>query len=627
MTFGDISLEELSNNPYKPDPGADAVVLYDVGVARLNYENGFYVEFERDVRIRIVNSNGFDYANIEIPYMSSDKMISYKASTFNSRNGEIIETKIPKKSFMIEKTTKSFQTIKFNFPDVHEGSVIEYSYVQRLNSSLAILVPWEFQTDIPVIYSCLKVSFPEYFIYKSIISGAAEKVGMDIDIKKANYAGEYINVHNMMWYYKDVPAFSPEPYIMSKKESLTKVRFELARINFPGISLTEISPTYETLTGKLLDRDDFGIPLKTDFKALAQEVTKDKTDNLSKLKSIHEYVSSNILWNGEKDFTSSEKLKSVLYRKKGNSADINMILIAMLRSVGIKADPLILSTRSNGSLNQYSAMLQQFNYLVAYVIIEGEPYLVDATDPLRPFNVLPFDCLNGVGRLINDYESKFIDMKNIEKFYSSSEIEVTLDKSGMISGNVGNTYSDYRAYNVRKLVKLESEEGYIDILRSRSPSSEIFDFKIENLQTVDENLNEAYNFSITDGAQIAGDEIIFNPDIASDLSKNPFYSSERNFPVDFGCPLTENYNLRIKIPQGYSVTEKPENIVFNIGKDDGKFAFRCEQAGDVIEISSSLEINKTIFLMPEYADLRNFYNKIIQKQAELIVFKKNSVIN
>jgi hypothetical protein len=33
LPFGDIPLAKLSNKPYKPDPGADAIILSDIGVA------------------------------------------------------------------------------------------------------------------------------------------------------------------------------------------------------------------------------------------------------------------------------------------------------------------------------------------------------------------------------------------------------------------------------------------------------------------------------------------------------------------------------------------------------------------------------------------------------------------
>ncbi|HNW56585.1 MAG TPA: DUF3857 domain-containing protein [Bacteroidales bacterium] len=625
LPFGDISIEELSNKPYKPDPGADAIILSDIGVAVLNYSDGFYIEFERDVRIRIVNSNGFDYANIEIPYSSDDDLLRYRASTFNIGNNGKIETKIPKKNFIIEKTSEFDKTLKFNFPDVHEGSVVEYSYVINYKgSAISSLVPWMFQSDIPVINSLLRVSYPEYFKYKTTLSGSAKDVRMNVTTKKAFYFGKYVDIYSIICSSSDMPAFKPEPYIMSEKEHLTKIAFELASVEFPNTSYQELSPTYSTLTTKLLERKDFGIPLKTNLKSLAEQVTVNQKDYLSKLKEIHKYVSNNILWNGVMDFTSYSSLKSVIRKEKGNSAEINMILIDMLRSVGIKADPLILSTRSNGSLNQYSAMLQQFNYLVAYVTIEGESYIVDATDPLRPFNILPFDCLNGTGRLINEYESKFIDLKNNEKQYSSRNLDVALDTSGNISGNADNIYSDYSAYNIRKLVRMKSEEGYLDIVKSFSPNTVISDYKINNLEDLYADVSETFSLSISDVAQVAGNEIIFNPFLASAGLKNSFSPAERKFPVDFGCPQSENYTLNLKIPDGYSLVEKPENITINIGKDDGKYEFSCVQTGDIIEVKSRLDVNRTLYQPDEYSSIRNFYSKILKKQSELIVLKKNS---
>jgi hypothetical protein len=110
-------------------------------------------------------------------------------------------------------------------------------------------------------------------------------------------------------------------------------------------------------------------------------------------------------------------------------------------------------------------------------------------------------------------------------------------------------------------------------------------------------------------------------------TKNPFILSERRFPVDYGCPVIQTYSLTIKIPKGYSVIEKPEDITVTLGKEDGKFEFKCIQNGDELVISSSSSINKTVFPPTEYANLRNFYSKILVKQNELIVFKKIIVTN
>jgi hypothetical protein len=628
LPFGDIPVTELSTKPYHADSGADAVVISDRGVATLNYSGEFYVEFERDTRIRIINSDGFKYANVEIPYSVGDRMLSFRASTFNIRNGEIVETKIPRKSFILEKTSESRMTLKFNFPDVHEGSVIEYSYKKRKSdNNIAALVPWSFQSDIPVILSSMTVAYPDFFKFKAEISGSAEYVNSRRTSEKNFIRGETVNVITNTYYAENVPAFRYEPIIKSSIEHITQISFELASVSRDQSYYKEVNPTYATLTKFLLDRDDFGAPLKTDFKSLAESITFDQKDNLSKVKKIHEYITKNILYNDDEDFTVSNRLRRVLSKERGNSAEINMILITMLRSLNIKADPVILSTRSNGTLNQLFVMIQQFNYVVARVSIDGVFYIIDATDPLLPFNVLPFNCLNGAGRLIAEYEPGFIDLKNKEKDYSSYKLNLSLDISGTLTGNFENTYSDYAAYEKRKLIKMVSETGYIDELKSILPTAEISEFKILNQEDKYSDFTEAFSIKIANGVQQAGDELLLNPVLPPANTKNPFYAQERKFPVDFGCPVSELYSLTLNIPEGYSVAYKPENISIILGKGDAKYEFRCTQAGNTLLIKSGLNIDKTVFQPSEYTGLQDFYLKIQQKQSEMIVLKKNSLIS
>ena len=86
--------------------------------------------------------------------------------------------------------------------------------------------------------------------------------------------------------------------------------------------------------------------------------------------------------------------------KSKNSADINLLLIAMLREAGIESHPVVLSTRSNGVLRKAFPMLNQFNYVVAMAISEEGNIIMDATDAACPPGVLPVRCLNQEGRIV-----------------------------------------------------------------------------------------------------------------------------------------------------------------------------------------------------------------------------------
>jgi hypothetical protein len=621
--FGKVTYDELSMKDYKQDPGADAVILSDVGLVTLRYNDGFYLEYERDVKIKIINSNGFEYADIQIPYIFKDELLSYKATTYNLKNGEITRTPVSRKAFIKEKNTKFRNILKFNFPDVHEGSVIEYSYKLQSTEFIYSLFPWSFQSMIPVKLSSLSVAYPEFFIYKSIISGNPKLVRVNSAKWKEYFAGKQTEINMSTWRAETVPAFSDEPFIKNVTDNETKLTFELASVKFPNSSFEEISPNYNTLTKKLMERDDFRKNLlgNHNLNKDAQRLTVGLTNDIEKVKAIHKYISENILWNGEEDFLPSSTTKKIYTTKKGNNADINMMLIAMLRSINIKADPVILSTRSNGSINKLSAMMQQFNYLVANITVDGKNYMVDATDPLRPFDMLPFECLNGEGFIVSN-NSGFINLMNAEKTEDNFRYDLLLSEKGSVSGNVEISRKGYSALTTRENLKLNGEEGYKEEFMENLSPYEINDYVIQNSENPDSDIVERCKIKIDSISISEEGNLILNPFLTFEENYNPFIYPERKYPVDFGCQVKNGYEIKLEIPDSYKIVSLPDNVNYILGKSDAVYRFTSEIIENSIIISSSLEVNKTRFSTEEYNSLRNFFINMLQSRTRLLILNK-----
>lgn len=206
------------------------------------------------------------------------------------------------------------------------------------------------------------------------------------------------------------------------------------------------------------------------------------------------------------------------------------------------------------------------------------------------------------------------------------DYDVAISKEGSISGKLKYSLSGYSAYDIRKTVRLEGEDGYQDLFRFAAPYAEISDFRLTNLDNPDSDIVLTSDFMINDGTQLAGDKIILNGFLSMTNDKNPFFSPERKFPVDLGYPDTRKTSLRIRIPDGYSVTETPSDISFSLGNDGGKYEFSCIVNGNEIVFKSIVSITQTVFQVTDYPSLRSFYSKILQKEAEMIVLKRNPVI-
>jgi len=87
--------------------------------------------------------------------------------------------------------------------------------------------------------------------------------------------------------------------------------------------------------------------------------------------------------------------------------------------------------------------------------------------------------------------------------------------------------------------------------------------------------------------------------------------------------MDQTYLLRIEVPKGYEVDEIPKQMVVKLNEDgDGVFEYRISQTDNAIALRCRLVISRTFFAPEEYETLREFFNLVVKKHSEQIVFKK-----
>ncbi len=77
-----------------------------------------------------------------------------------------------------------------------------------------------------------------------------------------------------------------------------------------------------------------------------------KTDSLQKAQAIYAFIQKSFKWNENDDFGSVDGIRKALDAHTGNSGDINLALVTALNSANIPAQAVLLSTRSNGTINK-----------------------------------------------------------------------------------------------------------------------------------------------------------------------------------------------------------------------------------------------------------------------------------
>lgn len=617
IKFGAIPMEDLKMVTYERDTSAVAVILADYGDARIFQDK---IIFEHHKRIKILKAEGTSYADVSIfLYHNSggdEKISGLKAVTYNLEDGKIVESKMDNGSVFQEKFNKSYNIKKFTLPNVKVGSVIEFTY-KHVSDFIANFPNWQFQYKIPSRYTEYRAYIPDFLVMERYMTGY---LGTQYDVKNF-FQGSYTDKRHR-WVIENVPAFKPEPYMTSETDYISKINFALAYVKSTGGSTREIMGSWQKLVDQLVKSASFGKGIKSnELKEKTDELLTGVTDPQQKLQIIYDYVKNTLTWNKTSDVWGNY-FKETFAAKGGTSGDIHLVLASMLDKAGFTVEPILLSTREHGFIRKDIPMERQLNYVICSVKMNDKRIFLDATEKFLPLGIMPERCLNGEGLLVNLSANTFswINLEAITKSKTTVSTDLVLNAEGELSGKVNFTRDGYDAHKSRSEFA-DSQEEYVKNI-SRGKSWEVAKSDFLTMDKTNVPAKESHEVVISDHATISGDIIYINPMLGFNIAENPFKVETRTYPVDFGSPFEKVVLTKITIPEGYVLDEVPQNKLLALPGGYGKYLYNINVLGNTINLTSSLSINKALFVQEEYPILREFYTQFVAKQSEQIVLKK-----
>lgn len=643
IKFGKVAAADFNISSPAIDSSANAVIIADVGFSEFegNNKSSFSLRFKRQTRIKILNKNGLEAANVEIPLYfdgkAEEKLDNLKAVTYNLENGTVVETKLESSSVFKDKLSKNLTLRKFTMPAAKEGSIIEYSYTV-VSDFLFNLRAWEFQGEYPKLWSEYEVRIPEYFQYVFLSQGSKNfhvsktnqssghwtiMVGGNTAERSENISLDG-SIYENRWVMKDMPALKYESYTSTLQNHISKIQFQLSSIQYPRSMRHEYMSTWGKTAEQLLEDEDFGQDLSRANNWLDDDmkvITAGTKNDLEKARAIYSYVKKNFTATGNGKYLTNP-IKTVFKNKNGNVADINLLLIAMLRHEKITADPVILSTKNNGYTHELYPLLERFNYVICDASIDGKEYYLDAANSSLDFGLLHWKCYNGHARLINKENPVpvYLDADSIAESKMTSVIVVNSDK-GKWEGSLNTTPGKYETITVKEEVKEKGEEAFFKKVKNGF----INEIKLENthidsLKKDGEPIKIHYDFDLNLNNE--EDVIYFNPMMGEAMKENPFKSAIRTYPVEMPYSFDEVFVANIEVPKGYVVDELPKSARVNFNETDGIFEYLLSKSDEYVQFRCRLKLTKANFLPEEYESLRDFFSYVVTKESEQIVFKK-----
>jgi len=639
--WGRVSITDLQKKVYSLDSNANAIVLSDIGSAVVagNSKGWFSIVSKRHAVVHILNKNGYDEANVEIPlYINNDgeeKVMNLRGVTYNLENGQIVQTKLEKSSIFKEKVDKNRIKQKFTLPGIKEGSIIEYEY-EVSSDFIWNLDPWLFQGSVPELWSEFSFTVPQFFSYNFLSRGyhamyineRKERTdNFNIIDSRGTGATERFSfsagVTDYRWVMKDVPELKEESFTSSIDNHISRIEFQLAAQSQPLTPRT-FQTTWAELTKGLLESEYFGSVLKNGNNWLSDDVkpvSANVTSGVEKAKKIYTYVRDNFTCTGNEGIYMDQTLKNVLKSKKGTVAEINLLLTAMLRYAGLDASPVILSTRKHGYAFEFSPMTSNFNYVVVQFYDNDKAYYLDASDAKLGFNKLLSNCYNGHARIVDEQATAINLAADSLKEYKATLLIVTNDDKGKWIGNINQTAGYYESYDIRDRVKEKGKEEFFkEVQKDFGSDAKIIEPVIDSLTEYDKPVKLHYGVELNPGDE---DILYINPMFGEGYKKNPFTSAERSYPVEMPYATDETFVLTMEVPKGYVVDELPKQMLAKLDEEGASFfEYRISHSSNLVSFRARIKINRAFFMPDEYQTLREFFNLVVTKQNEQIVFKK-----
>lgn len=430
--------------------------------------------------------------------------------------------------------------------------------------------------------------------------------------KEDNYKGT--------WYImRNVPSLKDEAYSSGRNDYLQRVEFQLSGIDAPS-HYEEIRTSWPKIIDELLDNEYFGGAIKKNIKGtddLDAQLATAKTTK-EKIRVVYKYVQSNMQWNDDDGIYTDNGTKSAWDKKNGGIADINFILIRLLRDAGVTAKPMIASTKDHGAINTLFPFLNQFNCVLAYVVDGEDTYVMNAADKFNPFDLIPYDVLYTNALVVDKEEGGLVTLNSGRKYANSIFFSATLDEKGKCTGE-GTISSAGYARNIRESTYKKSK------LKQMLEDNEGITVKVDSLTLNNEKdelmpLEQKVLFNGT--AQSSGEYLFLPYCLFTGLGKNPFIEEERVMDIDFSYPKSYVIVGSYVIPDDYVISELPKNTKMILPDTTIILTRISQNDGNVVSFRFTLDFKASGYTAESYPYIKEFFKKMYDILDERIVVKK-----
>lgn len=616
-------------------PESDGVVLYESHDVQLEVNEDYELETVDKVTRVIKLFGNFDwYTTVSLPVPWSDKLTDISARTINP-DGKIVNLK--KDDFHTISGMEGegadysdLKTVEFTFPAVEKNSIVEYNY-SIYSQHPFLQTGWLIQGPLPKLESIYKLTASALVLLPPGEGGLGWSwryqwrncdLGAPQIIKNSNPSHiTREQTYTYEWVQRDVSPFKAEPMMPPESRYLQYVEFAPADWK----TWNDVSKWYNKyyFAPQLV--------ITNEIKEKAASLTancRDETEKIAKIYSFVEGLRYVAIELGDGGYTP-EKPQTVLDLGYGDCKDKSILLISLLKSLKIKAKPVLLLTTDEGRVYP-DFPSWDFNHMIVQVTTHNDKvYWLDPTAENCNLGKIPYTDQGARGLVLNENNSSELETipsstyeDNIEtvdmdvnlKSQNNAEFHITIGFKGEYNLEDRYSFSRKNADEMLKYCKSLIADDYLN--------AEVTHYSFSSLDSVDSPLTLSFDVKVPNAISTQGDLIFLNVD--------PFKLSGdwgwlgrpgRRYNIEFAFPSMIKKTIHLAYPAAiYEIRDIPEGTSLETNGLFYESRYRKDGPGR-LTVTENLQIRSKELKVENLDQIRTFVQNMRGNIRQQIVLK------
>jgi len=630
----------------EPDADAEALIWEE----RLDDSYSDKVKRTTYVRIKIFTERGRErFSKLDVGFIKGIAKIKDLSARITQPDGKSVE--LGEKDIFDRDVAKT-EMVKLKakalaFPNLAPGVILEYQYTEMNENIYSDNATQDLQLDLPV--QTLN------FYYKPFRGREPKYTLLNVeDLKFEKAEDGYYRITR-----KNVPAFRAEPWMPPETE--TRQLLKVDRGWYPSMNI-DLSKRqiliFKNSGGRTKDTywanyASWQKPLadelnrrKKDFTKLTREVIGDATTPEEKLRRIYEFCQTRINntsygYNPNEDEIDKAWDQRVLTEddfKTGkpfaNSREIDAVFGAMAAAAGF--DPWYAMT-GRRDISFFTPDMSDSSLLsgrTICIVFGGSPHLYMPGIKYMPFGMVPWYFEGAVAMYTDGKQYGWweIPMNTFEKNNTRRSGKFRLTDDGTLEGTATIELTGQPALSYRLAHHDEEPQERDNALKmsvqGRITNGEITNISIENFDDTSKPLIRRFTIKVPHYAQKTGKRMFFQPGFFEYGTSAAFATSTRKYDMFFRYPWSENDDIEIALPSGYSLDnlEAPKAVVDTdqIARDEVQFDFETSM-GKMLYKRKFYFGNKNLvtFKASSYSGMKTLWDRFHTADTTLVSLRAN----